>query len=63
MARGRIPALGNIYEMSIDQIVSGAKSSELRMNMASNHTMEVCRYCDDFLQENMVLQNLIRRKK
>ena len=59
MARNRIPALGNIYNMTIDQIISGTKYRELRMNMAASHILETCRYCGDFLPENMTIHSLI----
>ncbi len=60
MSRGRMAALGNIYDSSIGEIFSGPKCRELRMNMASNHTLNICRYCDDFIRENVMIENALQ---
>ena len=59
MSRGRIPAFGNLYEDSIDEILAGSMCREFRMNMASHYTMDVCRYCDDFIRENAIIDKAI----
>ncbi len=56
MSRGRITAFGNIYHNTLDEILAGPAYKELRMNMASNHTLNICRYCDDFIRENIVIE-------
>ncbi len=59
MSRGRIAAFGNIYHTTIHEILAGAVCKEFRMNMASNHAMDICRYCDDFIRENAMIEEAI----
>ena len=64
MSRGHIAAYGNIYQQPLAEILSAFARRDIQMNMAAGHTMRVCRYCDDYIHENAMLDeaisNLIR---
>jgi len=60
MSRGRIPAFGNVYDNPIDKILGNSMRREFRMNMASDYTIDVCRYCDDFIRENAMIDEVIQ---
>jgi len=62
MSRGKTRALGKYPEDSLDQILYGRNSSELRMNMAAGFRMKSCRRCDDFLRESAVIERLLRER-
>ncbi|MCP4405289.1 MAG: radical SAM protein [bacterium] len=59
MSRGHIAAYGNIYQEPLAEILSGPTRRELLMDMASSHTMQVCRYCDDYTHENAMIDEAI----
>ena len=56
MMRGHATAFGNIYHNTLDEILQGPIYREFRMNMALQPAMEVCRYCDDFIRENALIE-------
>ncbi len=59
MSRGKIPAMGNCMKTSLEDIISGRKSNEIRMNMAAGQTFDVCFSCDDFFAENYCVEQQI----
>lgn len=63
MSRGHIAAYGNIYQEPLADILSGPARRELLMNAASNHTMQVCRYCDDYIHENALIDEAIHNQE
>jgi len=58
MSRGRMAALGNLTSATLDEILDGAACRAFRMAMASQHRLEMCRACDDFIRENVVIEEL-----
>ncbi len=59
MSRGKIPAMGNCFRTSLEDILSGKKSNEIRMNMAAGQVFDVCFSCDDFFTENFCVEHNI----
>lgn len=53
--RKRIPAYGNVTRQPLEAILSSRIRRELCASFASGHLFEVCRSCDEFLQENSLL--------
>lgn len=62
MSRGRIAAFGNIYQEPLDAILRGSIRRECQMSMAAYHAMPICRYCDDFIQENSLIDAVIEEQ-
>jgi len=59
MTRGRIAAMGKLPEQSLQDIIAGEKMQELRLAIAAGQLLEICRRCDDFLEENAGLYHLL----
>lgn len=53
--RKRIPAYGNVTRRPLEAILSSRIRRELCASFASGRLFEVCRSCDEFLQENSLL--------
>jgi radical SAM protein with 4Fe4S-binding SPASM domain len=49
---------GSILDTPLDEMLSGRRRRETRCSMASGYAFEMCRGCDDFLEENLALWNL-----
>lgn len=52
--RYKMPAYGNVLESPLDEIISSINRREICASMASGHEFEVCRSCDEFLEENEI---------
>ncbi len=63
MSRGKVPALGRFPHDPLERILGGDAASQLKMMLASDSALAVCRNCDDFLEENAVIGNLITNHK
>ncbi len=55
----KAPAIGKIPEQPLEEILSGPKRRQLLMDMAAGQVMKVCHSCDDFLEENARLHQLL----
>jgi MoaA/NifB/PqqE/SkfB family radical SAM enzyme len=59
MTRGKVRAFGKYPEDSLEQILLGEAASNLKMTVASGALLPVCRHCDDFLEENGIIERII----
>ncbi len=59
MSRGKVPALGRYPQDPLGRVLSGDAAAALKMTIAAGASLPVCRNCDDFLEENAILRDLI----
>lgn len=59
MSRGKLRSFGKYPESSLEQILHGDAAGELKMAVASGNLLPVCRNCDDFLEENGIIERIL----
>ncbi|HNV46836.1 MAG TPA: radical SAM protein [Spirochaetota bacterium] len=63
MTRGKTPALGNLADAPLDDLLGGERMKRVRMSMAAGNAFAVCRNCDDFIEENALIESEINSLK
>ncbi len=63
MTRGKIPALGRLEQDSLSDILEGDRMQKLRMSLAGGIPLDICRHCDDFIEENALIESEIHSMK
>ncbi len=60
MMRQKIPSLGILPNATIEQLRNSGAMRKIRMSIASGNIPSACSHCDDFVEENVVLNGIAR---
>ena len=59
MGKGQMRPYGNLLEQGLQELIHSSVAIDIRHSFASAHQFNICRACDDFLEENRVINKII----
>ncbi|KJR40434.1 Radical SAM domain protein [Candidatus Magnetoovum chiemensis] len=59
MSRGKIPSYGKYPDKTIAEILTSNSARQFKMALSSNIRLEPCKFCDDFINENLLIKQLL----
>ena len=61
--RRKIPDYGNVNTTPIQDVLTSLPRREVLAGMASGHEFDICRSCDEFLEENLAFARAVTREE
>jgi len=63
MGKTHMPSYGNVRRDTVRELIDGAVRRDVRCGFAAGHAFDVCEKCDDFLEVNEALADLIAEEE